>query len=170
MGHPIVQRGVALMFVSFGSFWVYCVHDAKGDVMSTTTTLPAATITDEKGNETLLDRTAYRQVMAFLRAIGVAPKTNETADDVRLTTGQAAEMLETSPRTVARLIDSGKLPGSRMGTGYRTCMLSDVMEFRRASEERMHVGVERVRETVEEDGLDDELHADAVAAYLKSFS
>ena len=87
------------MFVSFGSFWVYCVHDAKGDVMSTTTTLPAATITDEKGNETLLDRTAYRQVMAFLRAIGVAPKTNETADDVRLTTGQAAEMLESSPRT-----------------------------------------------------------------------
>ncbi len=79
-------------------------------------------------------------------------------------------MLETSPRTVARLIDSGKLPGSRMGTGYRTCMLSDVMEFKRASEERAHAGVEHIRAVVEEDGLDDELHADAVAAYLKSFS
>ncbi len=100
----------------------------------------------------------------------VAPKTSESADDVRLTTGQAAEMLETSPRTVARLIDSGKLPGSRMGTGYRTCMLSDVMEFKRASEERAHAGVEHIRAVVEEDGLDDELHADAVAAYLKSFS
>ena len=131
---------------------------------------PTARISDDQGNIFVLDSAAYRELKVFLRTIGVAPKASEEESDMRLTTGQAAEMLETSPRTVARLIDSGRLPGSRMGTGYRTCMLSDVMEFKRTSEARAHAGVERVRAAVEQDGLDDELHADAVAAYLESLS
>ncbi len=131
---------------------------------------PTARIGDDQGNLFILDSAAYRELKVFLRAIGVTPKAGGEDSDMRLTTGQAAEMLETSSRTVARFIDSGRLPGSRMGAGYRTCMLSDVMELKHASETRVHAGVERVRAVVEQDGLDDEVHPDAVAAYLESLS
>lgn len=130
----------------------------------------AATLTDGQGNRVYLDESTYREVVAFLHMLGVAPGMPETDEDMRLTTGQAAEILDTSPRTVARLIDSGRLPGSRMGTGHRTCMLSDVMAFKRASGARAHEGLERTRAIADEEGYYDQRHDDAVSAYLDSLS
>lgn len=125
----------------------------------------AATLTDARGNTTTLDKTAFAAVTALLQALGVPVKTEEADDDARLTTGQAAEILGTSSRTVARLIDAGTLPGSRMGSGYRTVMLSDVMEFKRSSEAGRRAKLDRARDLAAEGGYYG--HNDAMRAYLK---
>lgn len=125
----------------------------------------AATLTDTRGNTTTLDKQTYAAVRAFLQALGVPAKTGEDDGEARLTTGQAAEILGTSSRTVARLIDAGTLPGSRMGSGYRTVLLSDVMEFKRASEAGRRAKLERARDLAAEGGYYG--HNDAMAAYLE---
>ena len=103
--------------------------------MSTVMTAPAATIVDNRtGNAISIGAGAYSALKAFLRVLGAA-YTDEGADDVRLTTGQAAEIVGASPRTIARLIDSGKLKGSRVGGGRHYVMLSDLMAFDRLSKE-----------------------------------
>lgn len=131
------------------------------------TTYPAATITDSHGNTTALDERAYDAVKAVLRAIGLAPSADEPADP-RLTTGQAAEILGYSSRTVARLVDNGLLPGSRAGAGHRYLLLSDVMEYKRAADER-HRHLQEARDAAEEEGLYSEEYGAAVAEYLKRF-
>lgn len=124
-----------------------------------------ATLTDARGNTTPLDKATYAAVRAFLQALGVPTASSEKEDDARLTTGQAAEILGTSARTVARLIDSGKLAGCRMGAGHRTVMLSDVMEFKRASEASARVKLERSRDVAAEAGYYET--TPELAAYLK---
>lgn len=54
---------------------------------------------------------------------------DDSFDDIRLTTGQAAEIVGSSSRTIARLIDSGKLKGIRVGNGRRYVMFSDLLAF-----------------------------------------
>lgn len=49
----------------------------------------------------------------------------------RLTTGQAAELLGVSRRTLTRMLDRGEIPCERMGKNHhRTVMLPDVLEFK----------------------------------------
>lgn len=78
-------------------------------------TAPAATIVDNRtGNATSTDARAFDALKAFLRALGAA-YTDEGGADARLTTGQAAQIMGASPRTIARLIDSGRLKDARVG-------------------------------------------------------
>lgn len=105
--------------------------------MGVTATAPAATIVDNRaGGATSIDAKAYDALKAFLRALG-AVYTYEEDADVRLTTGQAAQIVGTSARTIARLCGSGRLKGARVGSGRRFVMLSDLVEFdHRSIEER----------------------------------
>ncbi len=135
-----------------------------------TATAPAATLTDAQGNTIKLDRAAYESVMAFLRAMGFPSANRGDMADMRLTTGQAAAILGTSPRTVARLIDSGRLPGSRVGTGYRTVMLSDLMAFDRESKVTRHVHLENARAAADEAGMYGEEYSASLSAYLDDLS
>ena len=49
----------------------------------------------------------------------------------RLTTGQAAEMLGVSRRTLTRMLDRGEIPCERMGKNHhRSVMLADVLDFK----------------------------------------
>ena len=51
--------------------------------------------------------------------------------DSRLTTGQAAEILGVSRRTLTRMLDRGEIPCERMGKNHhRTVALPDVLEFK----------------------------------------
>lgn len=132
-----------------------------------TMTAPAATIVDNRtGDATSIDARAYGALRAFLRALGVA-YTDEGEDDVRLTTGQAAEIVGTSPSTIARLIDSGKLKGARVGGGHRYVMLSDLMAFDRRSREERASRLGEMRTFAAEEGFYN--HDGAVADYLKGF-
>ena len=132
-----------------------------------TMTASAATIVDNRtGDATSIDARACGASRAFLRALGVA-YTDEGEDDVRLTTGQAAEIVGTSPRTIARLIDCGKLKGARVGGGHRYVMLSDLMAFDRCSREERASRLGDMRTCAAEEGFYD--HGGAVADYLKGF-
>lgn len=132
----------------------------------TATRAPAATIVDNKtGCSTSIDARAYGALKAFLRALGVAY--TDDKDDVRLTTGQAAQIVGASPRTIARLIDSGRLKGTRVGNGHRYVMLSDLMAFDLRSKKERGARLDEMRGIAAEEGFYD--HDDAVSDYLRSF-
>ncbi|WP_165173236.1 helix-turn-helix domain-containing protein [Adlercreutzia sp. ZJ242] len=135
-----------------------------------TATIPAATLTDMQGNTIKLDKAAYESVVAFLHALGLSSESGEEAADMRLTTGQAAAILGTSPRTVARLIDSGRLPGSRLGTGYRSVMLSDLMAFDNESKAVRHAHLEDARVAADKAGMYGEEYSGSLSAYLDGLS
>ncbi|HIY82230.1 excisionase family DNA-binding protein [Rubneribacter sp.] len=126
-----------------------------------------ATLIDSKGNAMALDAKAYDAVQTVLQALGLAPEP-KVPSDVRLTTGQAAKIVGTSSKTIARLIDAGRLPGARMGKGHRSVMLSDLMEFDRLSKANAKANLQEMRDIAEEDGWYD--HDQAVSAYLDSLS
>lgn len=89
------------------------------------------------------------------------------SDDVRLTTGQAAAIVGASPRTIARLIDSGRLRGSRVGRGHRYVMLSDLMDFDRRARSDRSAHLDAMRAIADEEGFYG--HDDVESEYLKGF-
>ena len=128
---------------------------------------PAATIVDNRtGDSVSIDARAYDALKVFLRVLGVA-YADEDEDDVRLTTGQAAEIVGASPRTIARLIDSGSLKGTRVGGGHRYVMLSDLLAFDRRSKRERGARLDEMRRMAADGGFYDD--ADAVSEYLKGF-
>lgn len=63
-----------------------------------------------------------------------------------LTTGEAAEMLGVSAKTVARLLDAGEMPFYRNGpTGHRMVELRDVVAYKSKREQR-HGLMEQARD------------------------
>ena len=60
------------------------------------------------------------------------------SDDSRaLTTGQVAEILHVSAKTVARLLDAGKMPFYRNnGTGHRMVKYRDILAYQQKVENR----------------------------------
>lgn len=130
------------------------------------TMAPAATIVDNRtGSATSIDARAYGALKAFLRALGAA-YTDESEADFRLTTGQAARIVGASPRTIARLIDSGRLKGVRTGGGHRYVMLSDLLAFDRHSREGRAASIDEMREIAAEEGFYG--NGEAVSEYLRS--
>lgn len=83
-----------------------------------------------------------------------------------ITTGQAAKLLDCSPRTVARILDSGRLPFTRNGqTGRRMVDVVDVMDYQRQERERMQASLSAIRQAAQEIAMDD----DELAAYVAQF-
>ena len=83
-----------------------------------------------------------------------------------VTTGQAAKLLNCSPRTVARILDSGRLPCARNGeTGRRMVDVVDVMDYQRQERERMQAALSAMRQATQEIALDD----DELASYVAQF-
>ncbi|MBT1169631.1 helix-turn-helix domain-containing protein [Bifidobacterium sp. SO4] len=74
-----------------------------------------------------------------------------------VTTGEAAKLLNCSARTVARILDSGRLPFTRNGTtGRRMVDVTDVMDYQRQERERMEQSLASMRRAASEMGLYDE--------------
>lgn len=83
-----------------------------------------------------------------------------------ITTGDAAKLLNCSARTVARILDSGRLPFTRNGsTGRRMVDVADVMDYQKQERERMRQSLASMRKAATEMGLYD---ADD-AAYVADF-
>ncbi|OZG56669.1 MerR family transcriptional regulator [Bifidobacterium tissieri] len=83
-----------------------------------------------------------------------------------ITTGEAAKLLNCSARTVARILDSGRLPFTRNGaTGRRMVDVTDVMDYQRRERERMEQSLSSMRRAAMEMGLYDEDDA----AYVANF-
>ena len=83
-----------------------------------------------------------------------------------LTPGQAAKLMNCSPRTVARILDSGRLPFTRNGgTGRRMVDVVDIMEYQRQERTRMRESLDAMRRAAREITMDD----DEMAAYVAQF-
>lgn len=73
-----------------------------------------------------------------------------------MTTGEAARLLNVSPKTVARILDSGVIPFERAGrTGHRMVAADDVLRFKRESERRRRIALGEMRDAAEEIGMYD---------------
>ena len=111
-------------------------------------------LVDAHGNRTELDAESYKVVKTVLRVIN-GGKAKEDADRA-LTTGQVAELLGVSSRTVARMVDSGDLScvGVSEG-GHRRVLLSDALAYKQASAKRTRLALEELRDQATAGGLYD---------------
>ena len=134
---------------------------------ATMTTYPAGTpvLVGYDGGATELSDEAYRMMRTVLRVVqGVGDGAEET--DPYVSTGQAAEILGVSAKTVARYLDAGSIPCVRCGTGHRRVRLSDVLAYKetravRASE------LARMREEAADGGLYDLDLSDQMFAHFE---
>lgn len=96
-------------------------------------------IIDPQGNRFDLSKKEYDLLVVMASAIGRDLASYGELDGERhITTGQAAEILGVSRRTVTRMLDRGELPGARLGLNHhRSLKLSDVLEFKAKSTMKM---------------------------------
>lgn len=136
------------------------VHHTKKH-MSTGNTAAAAVrrvLIDADGVVTELNDKAFEAAMNA--AMGVMGRHR------MITTGQAAKLMNCSPRTVARILDSGRLPFTRNGgTGRRMVDVVDIMEYQRQERARMRESLDAMRRAAREITMDD----DEMAAYVAQF-
>ncbi|MDO4537979.1 MAG: helix-turn-helix domain-containing protein [Coriobacteriales bacterium] len=134
---------------------------------ATVATHPASTpmLVGYDGGATELSDETYRIMRTVLRVVqGVGDGAGET--DPYVSTGQAAEILGVSARTVARYIDAGDIPCERCGTGHRRARLSDVLAYKETRAARTRE-LDRMREEAAEGGLYDLDLSDQMFARLE---
>lgn len=79
-----------------------------------------------------------------------------SSDRQMMTTGEAARLLGVSPKTVARILDSGAMPFERNGlTGHRMVAADDVIRFKRENERQRRDALREMRDAAEEIGMYD---------------
>lgn len=83
-----------------------------------------------------------------------------------ITTGDAARLLNCSARTVARILDSGRLPFVRNGAaGRRMVDVVDVMDYRSEEMERMRESLASMRRAARDFNLNDDEMTDYVSQF-----
>lgn len=96
---------------------------------------------------------ALRKVVDAMRsglAVSVVPQTT------RLTTQQAADLLNVSRPTVVKLLDEGEVPFERAGT-HRRILLADLLDYRERRRESQYEMLARTRDAVDEDNVEQTL-------------
>lgn len=100
------------------------------------------------------DGTAYRLDTDDLRRAFDAIMHDDSQE--MITTGEAAQILGVSTKTVARILDSGEIPFVRYGAkGNRMVSRARVIAYRDSSESHGHAALEDMREAASTGGLDD---------------
>lgn len=95
-------------------------------------------IIDSTGRVHGLSEMEYHLILSISSALGHEIEVYANDEDGELiTTGQAAEILGVSRRTVTRMIDRGELPAERQGEGHhRYLRLVDVIRRKKTLENR----------------------------------
>ena len=92
---------------------------------------------------------ALRKVVDAMRsglAVSVVPQTT------RLTTQQAADLLNVSRPTVVKLLDEGEIPFEKAGT-HRRVLLADLLDYRDRRRERQYDMLAATRDAVDEENV-----------------
>jgi excisionase family DNA binding protein len=84
-----------------------------------------------------------RALLALLEAVARGTSIDLTVLPSELTTGQVADLLGTSRPTVVKLIDSGELPATRVGTRRRVA-LTDALAYRDEVRTRRSEGLDEI--------------------------
>ncbi len=117
------------------------------------------------GGATELSDEAYRVMRTVLRVVqGVGDGAEEA--DPYVSTGQAAEILGVSAKTVARYLDAGDIPYERRGSGHRRARLSDILAYKETRAARAD-GLARMREEAAGGGLYDLDLSDRLFAHFE---
>lgn len=107
----------------------------------------------EPGDRVELPEPVYgvlRQVVEALQqgmAVSVVPRS------MRLTTQQAADLLNVSRPTVVKLLDEGKIPFDRVGT-HRRMLLADVLAYQHRRRDQQYEILESMRSDIDEDNIE----------------
>lgn len=119
---------------------------------------------DQDGTRTELNREQRDAVRVTLRLIQGGKATE--VPDPWLTTGQAAEELGVSRRTLTRILEAGKIPFERYGKGHRRIRMSDVLRYKEDESTRRRGAYQRLNELYFDNGMD---ALDSIEAYLEQF-
>lgn len=116
-----------------------------------------AYITAGDGTAYVLDDTTLEQLMHALVEGKAQTEHKGSADDNDLlTTGDAAQILGVSPKTVSRILDSGAIPYIRYTKrGNRWVNRADVLAYRERAHKRHRAHLESMQKIVTEGNLDD---------------
>ena len=118
------------------------------------------TLSDNNGTVFELSQAQFEDLRNRLKVIqGGKP-------DPLLSTGQAAEIIGVSRRTLTRILDEGGIPFTRYGNGHRRLRMSDALRFRDEEAARRREALEDMRELYSDGGFDD---LDFIDSYLKQF-
>jgi excisionase family DNA binding protein len=90
-----------------------------------------------------LEPDTSRTLLVLLEAVASGAPITLASLPSELTTGQVADLLGTSRPTVVKLIDSGELPATRVGTRRRVA-LTDALEYREATRTRRAEGLTEI--------------------------
>lgn len=96
---------------------------------------------------------ALRKVVDAMRsglAVSVVPQTT------RLTTQQAADLLNVSRPTIVKLLDEGEIPFEKAGT-HRRVLLADLLEYRERRRDRQYDMLAASRDAVDEENAEQTL-------------
>ena len=128
----------------------------------------APALVDADGKRTELSQKEYELLLSLSVALGREIEASaDPLGEVTVTTGQAAEMLGVSRRTLTRMLDRGELPCTRLGENHhRRLRLRDVVEFLASEKERRADALNDFRKYANELGL----YELDPSAYLARFS
>lgn len=116
-----------------------------------------AYITAGDGTAYVLDDTTLERLMhALIEGKTQASNENSIDDNELLTTGDAAQILGVSPKTVSRILDSGAIPYIRYTKrGNRWVNRADILAYRERAHKRHRAHLKDMQEIVAEGNLDD---------------
>ncbi|MBT1175330.1 helix-turn-helix domain-containing protein [Bifidobacterium sp. LC6] len=123
--------------------------------MTTFEAIPISQISKGSAYITTGDGKAYPLDAEELRRAFAAIVHDDNSAEM-ITTGEAAQILGVSAKTVARMLDAGEIPFVRYGAkGNRMVSRAQVIAYRNKSESHSHESLENMREVASQGGLDD---------------
>ena len=108
------------------------------------------------GDQVELPEEVYLALRKIVDAMQSGLAVSVVPQATRLTTQQAADLLNVSRPTIVKLLDEGEIPFEKAGT-HRRVLLADLLEYRERRRERQYDMLAATRDAVGEDNIEQTL-------------